>query len=164
MTDGTALPGEPGGDLSRRTLLAAGAVTAGAMVVARPPAVQAPAGRLLSGRAPAARILSGSGVRRRADVLIVGAGISGLAAARALAKAGQSVLVLEARDRVGGRMVRRSVIEDGWVDLGGQWTGPTQLAILALADDLGIQRFPQYQDGHTVLVYGGRRGPAARSA
>jgi monoamine oxidase len=158
MTDGTAQPGEPGGDLSRRTLLAAGAVTAGAIVVARAPAVQAPAGRLLSGRAPSGRIFSGSGVRGRADVLIVGAGLSGLAAARALAKAGQSVLVLEARDRVGGRMVRRSVIQDGWVDLGGQWTGPTQHAILALADELGIQRFPQYQDGHTVLVYGGRRG------
>jgi NADPH-dependent 2,4-dienoyl-CoA reductase/sulfur reductase-like enzyme len=76
---------------------------------------------------------SGRVYTRTADVLVVGAGLSGLAAAWEIVKAGRSVIVLEARDRIGGRMVRRPVIEGGWVDLGGQWVGPTQTQIIALA-------------------------------
>ena len=61
-----------------------------------------------------------------ADVIVVGAGLSGLCAARELVGKGKNTLVLEACDRVGGRMVRKSVMDGGWIDLGGQWIGPTQ--------------------------------------
>src|SRR3954447_9198498 len=87
------------------------------------------------------------------DVAIVGAGIAGLSAARILSKAGRSVVVLEARDHVGGRMVRQQIGPDTWIDLGGQWVGPTQERIIALADELGVKRFPWFHDGETRFVY-----------
>ena len=49
----------------------------------------------------------------------------------------------------------RSVIDGGWVDLGGQWIGPTQSNILALAESVGIKHFDSYATGHTVVNYGG---------
>ena len=82
-----------------------------------------------------------------------GGGLARLVAARALVRAGRSVVVLEARHRVGGRMVRQPVIEGGYADLGGQWVGPTQTAILGLAKELGIRRFPSYHDGRSVFYY-----------
>jgi monoamine oxidase len=87
----------------------------------------------------------------------VGAGLSGLCAASELAKRGVSCVVIEARDRVGGRMVRQPVIEDGWIDLGGQWVGPTQTAILEVVKSLGISTFDSYVEGSTVLYYAGAR-------
>src|SRR5574337_279278 len=90
-----------------------------------------------------------------ADVIVVGAGLSGLCSARELVRQGKDTLVLEARDRVGGRMVRESVIEGGWIDLGGQWIGPTQSNILALAKSLGVKHFDSYAAGRTVVNYGG---------
>ena len=86
---------------------------------------------------------------------MVGAGLSGLCAARELIRRGKDTLVLEARNRVGGRMVRKSVIDGGWIDLGGQWIGPTQSNILALAESLGIKHFDSYATGRTVVNYGG---------
>lgn len=90
-----------------------------------------------------------------ADVIVVGAGLSGLCSARELVRQGKDALVLEARDRVGGRMVRKSVINGGWIDLGGQWIGPTQANILALAESLGVRRFDSYATGRTVVDYRG---------
>jgi monoamine oxidase len=90
-----------------------------------------------------------------ADVIVVGAGLSGLCSARELVRHGKDILVLEARDRVGGRMVRKSVIEGGWIDLGGQWIGPTQANILSLSESLGIKHFDFYATGRTVVDYGG---------
>jgi monoamine oxidase len=92
---------------------------------------------------------------RKADVIVIGAGLSGLCAARELVQHGKDTLVLEARDRVGGRMVRKSVTGGGWIDLGGQWIGPTQSNILALAKSLGIKHFDSYDTGRTVVSYGG---------
>ena len=60
-------------------------------------------------------------------------------------------------------MVRRPVIEGGYADLGGQWVGPTQTAILALADELGVRRFPSYHDGRSVFYYQGQRSTFAGS-
>jgi monoamine oxidase len=92
------------------------------------------------------------------DVVVVGAGFAGLAAARDLVAAGRSVAVVEARDRVGGR-VRNMPIGDGKVvEVGGQWVGPTQDKVLALAQDVGVATFPTYDTGARVLHFGGRRG------
>jgi len=95
------------------------------------------------------------------DVVIVGAGLAGLTAARELTAAGRSVLVLEARDRVGGRVVNQGIGDGKVVEMGGQWAGPTQDRILALARELGITTFPTYDTGQKVLHFGGRRGTYA---
>jgi len=94
---------------------------------------------------------------RRADVAIVGAGLAGLAAARTLTAAGLDVVVLEARDRVGGRTYTRPASDGTPLDLGGQWIGPTQERIAALAAAVGVTTFPTYVDGHNLQVYEGRR-------
>lgn len=94
---------------------------------------------------------------RRADVVIVGAGLAGLAAARRLAAAGKDVLVLEARDRVGGRTYTRPANDGTPLDLGGQWIGPTQERIAALAQEVGVGTFLSYDSGNNIEQRGGQR-------
>src|SRR5215472_9355048 len=93
-----------------------------------------------------------------ADVLVVGAGFAGLVAARDLVAAGRSVLLLEARDRVGGRVVNEEFGDGKVVEMGGQWAGPTQDRILALATELKVAVFPTYDTGERVLHFNGKRG------
>src|SRR5579863_5647198 len=92
------------------------------------------------------------------DVVVVGAGFAGLAAARELVAAGRSVAVAEARDRVGGRVRNEPIGAGKIVEVGGQWVGPTQDKVLGLAKDLGVATFPTYDTGARVLHFGGRRG------
>lgn len=94
------------------------------------------------------------------DVVIVGAGFAGLTAARALQEARRSVVVLEARERVGGRT--HTVPAHGTaVDLGGQWIGPGQDRIAALVEELGFSTWPQTETGDDVVLgpEGARRAP-----
>ena len=85
------------------------------------------------------------------DVVVIGGGISGLTAAYKLKNMGrQDVLVLEARDRVGGRTLNAPSAGGGYVELGGQWVGPTQDAILRLMSHLGIGKFKTYDQGRMV--------------
>ncbi|MBX3273696.1 MAG: flavin monoamine oxidase family protein [Sandaracinaceae bacterium] len=90
------------------------------------------------------------------DAVVVGAGLSGLCAARRLREAGLRVTVVEARDRVGGRTLSRRLGEDV-IDLGGQWIGPTQDRVARLAEELGVATFPQHHEGDKVLCIGGRK-------
>jgi len=72
-------------------------------------------------------------------VVVMGGGISGLSAARVLTKHGVDVIVLEARDRVGGRTWTVSDPAYRWVDIGGAYIGPTQRRVARLASELGLQ-------------------------
>ena len=96
------------------------------------------------------------GTQEQVDVVVVGGGLSGLTAARRLRAGGRSVVVLEARDRVGGKMWTESV-GGHRVDLGAHWIGPTQDRIAALARELGVRTEPQHLEGKSVLVSRGRR-------
>lgn len=89
------------------------------------------------------------------DVIVVGAGLAGLTAARRLTHAGLHVEVWEARDRVGGRTLSRQVA-GSTVDLGAQWFGPAQRRMHDLADELGITRFPTHTEGDALVVDGAR--------
>ncbi|HEX6595500.1 MAG TPA: FAD-dependent oxidoreductase, partial [Acidimicrobiales bacterium] len=88
-----------------------------------------------------------------ADVAVVGGGLAGLTAANALARAGRSVQVLEARSVVGGRMmtiVASEVNDRAWLDLGATWVWDDQPRMQALARELGVDAFPQYRTGKAV--------------
>jgi monoamine oxidase len=107
------------------------------------------------------RILPGMTESRemhRADVVVVGAGLAGLMAARTLVAAGQDVIVLEARDRVGGRTLNH-VLEDGQaIEVGGQWIGPTQDRMYELVAELGLETFATYNEGEHILRFGDKQG------
>jgi monoamine oxidase len=133
--------------ISRRRFLAGGAATTGGLLL--------PAGVSASeaARKPAKHKRSGANVRR-ADVVVVGAGIAGLSAARALVRAGKSVAVLEARDRVGGRTLNHALGGGKVVEVGGEFVGPTQDYAIALADELSVKRYPAYQNLKSAYIDG----------
>jgi monoamine oxidase len=89
------------------------------------------------------------------DAIVIGAGLSGLACARRLAEAGADVVVLEARQRVGGRLCNGEV-GGSVVDLGGHWLSVGQPRLLALAAELGVASVAQRRDGRAVLDDDGR--------
>ncbi|MCS6912001.1 MAG: FAD-dependent oxidoreductase [Myxococcales bacterium] len=91
------------------------------------------------------------------DVIVVGAGFAGLAAADRLSAAGCRVVVLEAQQRVGGRVATVHLPDGTPVDLGGQWLGPQHARLHALAARLGAQVYPTPTDGHNLLYLGGQR-------
>ncbi|HEV8425906.1 MAG TPA: FAD-dependent oxidoreductase [Actinomycetes bacterium] len=90
------------------------------------------------------------------DVVVVGAGLAGLAAARRLVDAGAEVMVLEARARVGGRTLTLPAADGTPIDHGGQWIGPTQDRIAALAERVGVTTYPTYERGLNTEFRDGR--------
>lgn len=89
------------------------------------------------------------------DVVVIGAGLSGLRCARALRDGGARVAVIEARDRVGGRTFSEKV-GGATIDRGGQWLGANQPRLEKLTRELGIRTFPTYHEGKKVLDAGGK--------
>ncbi|MBO3664853.1 flavin monoamine oxidase family protein [Microbacterium stercoris] len=85
------------------------------------------------------------------DVVIVGAGPSGLTAATRLKAAGLTVAVLEARDRVGGRTWTDD-IEGATLEIGGQWVSPDQEGLLELLEELGLETFDRYREGDSLYI------------
>lgn len=85
------------------------------------------------------------------DVVIVGAGVAGLTAATELTKAGASVAVLEARDRIGGRLWT-DVIDGAMLELGGQWVSPDQDALIETIDELKLETYQRYREGDSVYI------------
>ena len=86
----------------------------------------------------------------RTDVVVVGGGIAGLTAGRRLQEAGRSLVVLEARDRVGGRTLN-DTIAGVTVEVGGQWVGPTQDHVNALIEELGLERYATHDEGDGLV-------------
>jgi monoamine oxidase len=92
---------------------------------------------------------------READVVIVGAGLSGLIAARDVLRAGREAIVLEASDRVGGRILTEEPVPGVFLELGAQWIGDTHHRMSALADELGVDIYDQFEVGETTYEFGG---------
>lgn len=128
--------------IRRRELLVGGAAAAGALAA--------------GDRADAKRGAPASRHRRTYDVAVVGAGLAGLSAATSIRAAGRSVIVLEARHRVGGRNFDHRLAPGKVAELGGEWAGPGQTEVLGLAKELGVDTFPTYSQGKSVYYSNGR--------
>ena len=93
------------------------------------------------------------------DVIVIGAGYAGLTTTYELRKAGKNVLLLEARDRVGGRVWTQRFDDGSYVDLGGAWVGPTQDRLYALAHLFGVETFKTYNQGKSIQSFRGQVKP-----
>lgn len=85
------------------------------------------------------------------DVVVVGAGVTGLTVATELRRAGRTVAVLEARDRVGGRLLT-DTLDGVELEVGGQWVSPDQTELLRVLEELGLETFQRYREGASVYI------------
>ena len=135
--------------LTRRGLIGAGAAAGAAAALSRVPGAEARRTGHHKGKHRRRK--------RHADVVVVGAGFAGLTAALRLKQAGKSVLVLEARNRVGGRAHNAAIPGGQITERGAAFIGPTQDHIAKLASDFGVGTFPTYDTGDNVYVRDGNR-------
>jgi monoamine oxidase len=135
--------------LTRRGLIGAGAAAGAGAALSRVPGAEARRHRHKHHRR---RIR-----KRHADVVVIGAGFAGLTAALRVMEAGKSVLVLEARNRVGGRAFNAAIPGGEITERGAAFIGPTQDHIAALASQVGVSTFPTYDTGENVYVRDGQR-------
>ena len=132
--------------LTRRRLVATGlAAGAAGLILPKTAAAQASSARAAAGAA------------EQVDVVVIGAGLAGLTTARRLVAAGHSVRVLEARGRVGGRTLNHDLGGGHLVESGGQFVGPTQDRILALAKEVGVAPYQATRPGKNVYYADGKR-------
>lgn len=89
---------------------------------------------------------------RRADVVVVGAGFAGMTAALDLVRRGHSVVVLEARRRVGGRVHNKPIGGGEITEGGGTFTGPTQDRLMAMARRFDVGMYKTYSEGQNVYI------------
>ncbi len=89
--------------------------------------------------------------RIETDVVVIGAGAAGLTAATRLKAAGKRVVVLEARDRVGGRLWTGD-FDGHMLEIGGQWVSPDQDALIETLDELGLETYERYRDGENIYI------------
>jgi monoamine oxidase len=87
----------------------------------------------------------------RTDYCVVGAGFAGLAAALRLRDCGKSVALVEASDRVGGRVWNRTAADGSVVSVGGTWLGKRQDRMFELCREFGMEVYPQYDQGDTII-------------
>ncbi len=110
---------------------------------------------VLTGSAKASGERPSVSTRSSVDICIIGAGFAGLTAAREAARQGASVVVVEARDRVGGRVLNGVLSNGDAIEEGGQWVGPTQTAVVDLASELGVFTYDTYNIGDNLLDLNG---------
>ncbi|HYW30246.1 MAG TPA: FAD-dependent oxidoreductase, partial [Gemmatimonas sp.] len=135
-------------DLSRRKFLQITGTAAAAAALTGPKVASA------ESSSPDAPLPEGNAA---VDVCVVGAGFGGLAAAHAIRAAGGSVVVLEARDRVGGRTLTIPLADGGWIDEGGQWVGAGHDRFYHWIKATGKQTYPSPHAGESLVF-----GPAER--
>jgi monoamine oxidase len=143
--------------ITRRRFVAGSLITGAAVAVPGAAEAKAAKHKAKPNRHPA----KPASTVHEADVAVIGAGMSGLTAARQIAAAGKSVIVLEARNRVGGRCYSRSIGAGASdvANMGATFVGPTQTQILGLMSELGISKFPVYSTGNLLWYEDGKLTP-----
>lgn len=87
------------------------------------------------------------------DTIIIGAGYSGIGAATKLYENGKDFLVVEARDRIGGRVWSKQLNNGAIIDIGAQWIGPQQLLMWEMVKKHKVDTFETYDEGKNILAW-----------